>query len=248
MMVSALASMGRARLISRGSQGGCAARRPSAGRSAGLLVLVPLVAVLGCQNLLGIDPATLGDPDGGSAGSVAGAGGTGGAGGGGGMGGSGACLPRAFVTATLTSGSFNGIAGANAACAAEATSANLCGTYVAFIATTAYNPLDEIGRGPWYLPGGDIIVADTPSELLDRLQAPIDHHAAGVRYVGTNRAWTGLFDNGMPASANCSDWTTNESASGRFGRIDDIDPSWFGANTQGCMLDARLYCFQQTLP
>jgi hypothetical protein len=167
----------------------------------------------------------------------------------------GACRVRTvFVTSTQHDGSFGGLAGGDAFCAARATAAGLTGTFKAWLsgaATTASSRLYH-SAGPWYLPGGTVRVAKSWGDLVDgSIENPINRTEGGALVpccdFFTNLVWTGTSNSGaLPAGAfTCTSWSSNvATVNGEAGAANET-ANWSAASQGPCNTVARLYCFEQ---
>lgn len=109
-----------------------------------------------------------------------------------------------FVTSTMVTGGFGGVAAADAMCAQHAATAGMSGTFVAWLSGASIIRLSE-SRG-WTRVDG-VALADQPSDFISNLLlAPIALDERG-QPVGGNRIWTGLTRDGAPA-ADCVQWTS----------------------------------------
>ena len=156
-----------------------------------------------------------------------------------------------FVTKTpFLSGP--GIAGADALCTSEASSAGLPGNYRALLATTGASPIskfDTTGQ-PWVRPDGIPIVTNASDLGTDsQMLAPIAVEADGT-YSIESFAWTGLYSRltvAGTADSTCQDWmsTTTLALGGSFGMVGDVSPSAFLAGSRACAASQPIYCLQE---
>lgn len=162
----------------------------------------------------------------------------------------GSCVFEAIVS----SGNLGGVAGADATCAAAASSAGLPGAYLAWVATGASD--DPESRLPhsssgYYLPSGTKI-ADNWTDLTD---GTVD--AAPMELSdGTSQVlpmFTGVTINGTGTGVNnCSNWTSSSSGvNGGYGASNMTSSAWTnsGVLTMDCSTGiysgvAGIYCFQ----
>lgn len=157
---------------------------------------------------------------------------------------------RVFLTQGSFSGNLGGLAGADAACQAEATAASLPGTYRAWLSDASASAASRFPQnvGPYAMPNG-VLVAGSWGDLTDgSLLTPLNVTAAGAVVSGFTRAWTGTQSNGSAYTAtadHCNGWTST-AGTGRTGFVHqagawtDVFPSQ-PCNTTG----VRLYCFEE---
>ncbi len=134
-------------------------------------------------------------------------------------------------------------------CTAGATSANLGGTWKAWlpsssggVTTTALERVD--GSGPWTLVDKTTVVFGSHADLTSAPMHAIDHDEFG-NPSPPGCVWTGT-DNGGGASASfCKSWTSiSMSDTATIG--DPVGTSdWTNAGTATCNDVCRLYCFEQ---
>ncbi|MEN0061071.1 MAG: hypothetical protein AAGA48_02920 [Myxococcota bacterium] len=160
-----------------------------------------------------------------------------------------------FVTSMSYDGDLGGIRGGDIACnrlARDSASPPLDGVFRAWLSTEAADAPSSRFRqfaGEYSLLGGtDPIIASDWVDLVDGdLARAIDHNEHGQEEdTAFGNVWTGTNDagNAFP-SANCLDWTIGGNAQkGRAGSTSSAS-TWSSANTAGCNVEKRLYCFQQ---
>lgn len=153
-----------------------------------------------------------------------------------------------FVTSTVQSGAFGGLAAADAICAARARDAGLDGTFVAWLSdgqTSAFSRIAGV-RGGWTLVDGTPI-ATSPSDLVTQsILAPIalDEHGHDVREA-LSGVWTGTRGDGTHDD-DCAAWTSEDP----MGEGTAGDAAAGGAaftiadETLSCSSPRRLYCFE----
>lgn len=151
---------------------------------------------------------------------------------------------RAFVTAAVYSGDLTEIVGADGACQAAATDADLHGVWRAIISAPGIDVRDRIVIvGPVENMNGQR-VADDAEDLFDgTLQAAIEYDEYGVQQFG--RAWTGSLSNGQESSDTCAAWTTSTDGAGQAGNIASVFGTWLEGSSQPCHKNERLYCVSQ---
>ena len=150
-----------------------------------------------------------------------------------------------FLTASASSADLGGLAGADARCAAEAQSAGLPGTYVAWVSTVDIDARDRLeGASGWVRPDGLPVASSIDDLSLGRLLYPINMTAKGETTNGTV-VWTGTNANGrVDESGQCGDWgdvglRTNTT----IGFTGSGPVQWTARGNVGCSRTGRLYCF-----
>lgn len=146
---------------------------------------------------------------------------------------------------------------ADALCDAEGKSVYPGHRFVAWTSAAQMPVVARLGPGtkPYYLPGGEDLVAMDLGELLSgALQRPIsrDVHgntlgpAPGVECtILDNEVWTGTLINGNTAINTCADWTTTDMDG--FAEIGDLGlkgTKWTEACQRRCDNLFRLYCIE----
>ena len=152
-----------------------------------------------------------------------------------------------FVTSTLHAGDFGGIAGADAVCAARASSAGLTGTYLAWIGEGVTNPASRFSQTDVFVRPDAVSIAGSWGDLIDgTLSAPINVDETGATVAAASPVWTGVTSSGLSTQPRCLEWTSASSAeSGRIGDADATGSAWAISSTQACDIPARIYCFEQ---
>ncbi len=167
------------------------------------------------------------------------------------------CSERKFVfvtEGTWMGGDLNGLTGADEKCQAEADSADLPGTYKAWLSDSSDSPDTRFNMtgGPYVLAGNDTNVADDWNDLTDEiLDHAIDTNANGEA-ENFDRVWTNTRPNGTIYNTDytCQDWTSNFSGSkcgnsAKYGNSAAVDKRWTREGYTSCSNYLRLYCFQQ---
>lgn len=146
---------------------------------------------------------------------------------------------------------------ADALCDAEGKTVYPGHRFVAWTSAAQMPVVARLGPGtkPYYLPGGEDLVAIDLGELLSgALQRPIsrDVHgntlgpAPGVECtILTNEVWTGTLINGNTAINTCADWTTTDMDG--FAEVGDLGlkgSKWTEACQRRCDNLFRLYCIE----
>ncbi len=162
----------------------------------------------------------------------------------------GACQPakRVFITTTSYTGSLGGLVGANDKCQLRADTANLGGSWKAWLSTNAGSPATTFVQhpGPYALLDGTKI-ADNWADLTDGgLDAGISRTEFNS-FVPTQsvRIWTGTHVNGQGSLNNCTNFTNGASqAVGETGLVGFTSSAWT-VGGDSCNQSWRLYCFEQ---
>lgn len=154
-----------------------------------------------------------------------------------------------FITSARVQGNMGGVAGADAICNQRARSAQLPGTYKAWlsdISGSVANSRFIRNPGPYVLVNGTRI-ANTWSDVTDgNLRAPINVTEYNQPAV-TNFVWTSTHPNSLWSGDCCHNWTTNSNIwRGNYGSFNQTDYRWTAAGYVQCNLENHLYCFQQS--
>jgi hypothetical protein len=160
-------------------------------------------------------------------------------------------LQRVFITSQKYLGSLmggGGVAGADAACAAAAASAQLGGSFKAWVSTSSVNAIDRIADvGPWYDLAGTKIFTNRAGLMTTPMAAIwLDEHG---QFLASDKIWTGTGYGGNFDSTDgaCNDWTSAEMAQtakvGQVGRQDGA--AWTAFTGTTCDQQAHVLCFQQ---
>jgi hypothetical protein len=157
---------------------------------------------------------------------------------------------KMFVTSTQQNAAFGGLAGADAICAARASSAGLSGTYRAFLSTSTVDARDRMvlpgtttpARG-WVRVDGQPFadqVSDMASGSTSRIYYP--PKITELNTLIEDEAFTGSGSLGLKVSGQmCGDWTAT-TGMGSSGNSADGD-RWYYAESIPCGASYRLYCF-----
>jgi hypothetical protein len=144
-----------------------------------------------------------------------------------------------FFSGGAGDGNLGGVAGADAICAAAATTLGLPGTYLAWIADSTTSPALRFYQhaGPYVRPDGTKI-ADGWADLTD---GSLD--AAVVEVGGIAR--TNVAADGTALSGDhCADFSSTTGTSS-VGNATTADGAWTNSGTHPCSAGSGLYCFQQ---
>ncbi len=171
--------------------------------------------------------------------------------------GSGACLlyaKRVFLSSTTTDGDIGGISGADSFCQSLAGSANLGGTWNAWLSdsTTSVSSRFTQSSDPYVFVDHITKVADNWSDLTDgTIDVAINRDENGnvislpLPYVWTNTNTDGTID-ATDATNVCSDWSQpRQNRLASIGNYTAFDSTWSMIGVSACGNQVRLYCFEQ---
>jgi hypothetical protein len=145
----------------------------------------------------------------------------------------------------------NGLAGADAQCAADATGASLGGTFKALLATsfaTAASRFNASGL-TWVRTDGVALAPTAAAVLAGTVDTTLEVDAAGG-YVDDDVAWSGVSGTGTPGTVGtttgtCTDWT-GTTGNGGVGLVHESTARWFAFTTFACTTTSnRLYCLEE---
>jgi len=156
---------------------------------------------------------------------------------------------KVFVSSQTYNGNLGGLSGADVKCQGLANTANLQGTFKAWLSTSTVNAKDRfISKNlPYYTVNG-IKVADNFNDLIDgSLDNPINVDEKGK--IVSYSVWTGTKTNGEKETSNlCNDWMIDSpNYRGRTGDSSSYTDSWTYWNKPTCDNNVRLYCFQDII-
>lgn len=148
----------------------------------------------------------------------------------------------AFITNKVVTGSFGGLAAADAICQQAAEGRLAPNTYVAWLSDGTTNAIDRLqGARGWVRPDGQP-VADEPSELAIRgPRVPISKTETEEEVRELSNVWTGTMPDGTRAAERCGDWTSMES--GMLGDPEQGGGQFTSTTPASCQATQRLYCF-----
>jgi hypothetical protein len=161
--------------------------------------------------------------------------------------------PASGRIAFVTENNFDttsGIAGADAQCASEASSAGLAGTFMALLSTSNASAASRFnlasGSTPYVRPDG-IQIGDAPAIASgNALSSGIWQHADGT-YDSVN-VWTGSSTPNVAGTlaTTCNDWSSNASTATAIpGESSRTDAAWWNKSvTFECTGGASIYCLQ----
>jgi hypothetical protein len=168
----------------------------------------------------------------------------------------------AFITRPILNSGWapsGGLAGADAKCQSDATSAGLPGTYLALLSTSTASAASrfDLTGAPWVRPDGVQVFAQASDLNSFTLASPIVLSADRLSYFGNYYVWNGSTTTttvGTSAST-CGDWTSHTApdagpgpavitVSGATSTLNGI-PLW-GLTSIGCdFSESLLYCLQK---
>lgn len=148
-----------------------------------------------------------------------------------------------FLSSATYDGNLGGLAGADAKCQALADSAQLQGTYRAWLSSSTIDAVSRMtpSNKRYLLPDGTK-VADNLEDLADgSLDHALNVHETGVAAAGNPEVWTGW------DYYHCADWSSNSSSTyGFVGIASAANGTWHYRYAQFCSrTNVRLYCIEQ---
>lgn len=168
----------------------------------------------------------------------------------------------AAVNTGFTGAQIGGLAGGDAKCqaAADASTANLTGTFRAWLSAGSETPGTRFSNlanaGPYRLvpnvgDGGNPppTVAENFADLLSCgggicLNNAINRDENGVAQGGNPAVWTGTLASGTASADTCSGWTST-GGNGLFGSGTSNTTTWTENFSGACTGALPIYCFQQ---
>ncbi|MEM6931317.1 MAG: DUF1554 domain-containing protein, partial [Myxococcota bacterium] len=149
-----------------------------------------------------------------------------------------------FVSSSRHAGDFGGLAEGDAICQARAMEAGLEGRYRAWLGNGVVAPFFTFyGDVPYRLVDGTQVSLDTDG-LFDReLDVAIDLDETGMRVLGEEFVWTGVYQDGTEWGFHCEGWTSADpKVQGHNGRTNRSNDDWTSDTNRACDLEQRLYC------
>jgi hypothetical protein len=153
-----------------------------------------------------------------------------------------------FLTSQQYSGNLGGLSGADAICQNLANTANLAGTYRAWLSDdTTFSPSTRFVQSPLpYKRVDGALVANSYASLLStgvKVQPRVTEQNFEV--TANSYVWTGTNSGtGTSSGATCTGWTLTNSTGSVSANYNWATSNCGGGNC-GCDLTAYLYCFQQ---
>jgi len=155
-------------------------------------------------------------------------------------------VKRVFVTSLTFPGQLGGVEGADGECNYLARTAEVGGTWKAWLSTSSQSAFDHVAdESPWYLMDHRTLAFETRAQLRTGPFGVVskDEHDAGVPIDGA-MVWTGTTASGDASGASCDDWTS-ATGTGTAGALES-PAVWSDASvTSTCDAANRLYCFEQ---
>jgi uncharacterized repeat protein (TIGR01451 family) len=151
-----------------------------------------------------------------------------------------------FVSSTTSNGDLGGLAGADATCAAAATSSGLAGTFKAWLSTTATSAGGRMTNVALpYVRLDETVVATSWTVLTSGgLAAPINLTERGAPAAAS--VWTNTEVDGGSLAADCTLWSDGTSAgTGVQGTTSSITSTWTSDGAPTCNLLKALHCVEQ---
>ena len=152
---------------------------------------------------------------------------------------------KAFVSSSIVTGGFGGLAGADKICNDLAKAQGLAGTYVAWVSTTGTNAIDRItANGPWQRVDGQV-VAQTKAQLATGTltTALLRDEKNQTPPAAEDRVWTATGADGkFVGGSDCAGWTG--AGDGRVGEAEHTNSQWTVLTDEACTEVNRVYCFQ----
>ena len=176
---------------------------------------------------------------------------------------------RVFVTSTRHTGDLksagsglpgcgggacaDGLAGGDAICSQRAREAELGGTWVAWLSTSAVAAETRLGAGsgPFVLASSGVRMVTSDREALLNTASLDLRSAISQDEFGDPVApgvWTGTNADGSSAAATCLDWTTSGGRWGMAGDSTETGIGWTNDGTASCDVPLHLYCFETSPP
>lgn len=158
---------------------------------------------------------------------------------------------RLVFLSNAVNGNLGGLSGADQICQQSADSANLPGTYKAWLGTAQGSPLTRFHQAtvPYTLPSGAVVASNWPDLADGTLGTPINTTASGAP-VSSGFVWTNVRSDGNTLYANASFacggfLNASPSNSGPVGFVGSTNSTWTEHSNRSCADAARLMCFQQ---
>jgi hypothetical protein len=150
-----------------------------------------------------------------------------------------------------------GFAGADGVCTDVARSANLAGTFHAWLSSRAISAKDRIGQQGAYVRVDGVTVQNSHTELIDAtipLRAPLSLTEWGVErkasvWTGTNALGTMYVNPATPAPVDltCNGWTST-TGQGETGTAVVDKPQWTANAPASCASSRPFYCVEGVPP
>jgi hypothetical protein len=171
-------------------------------------------------------------------------------------------VKRVFATHTLYGGAFGGVSQGDQLCQNAATTAQLGGTWKAWLSVGMTNATDRLTDvGAWYLVDGVTLVFANKQALTEAPLVAIDVDEDGDQIqqaspFNIEGAWTGTEQDGQSGEdddtigqeANCAEWIGTVGGTAIIGNIMDASTWTDVGDTDLALCDEEqehLYCFEQ---
>ena len=158
---------------------------------------------------------------------------------------------RIFVTSTSSKGNLGGLAGADLKCQTLAESAQLGGTFVAWLSDDTGSPttrLDTGFTGAYKLVDATVIASAGWADLTDgTLAHAIDRDEKGGD-ASDELLWSNTTHTGAKIGTDsCKGWTSLAlNDNGRLGSSSAVNGQWSDALPSSCSATSRLYCVENS--
>ena len=157
---------------------------------------------------------------------------------------------RVFVTSTKHSGSFGGLAGADAECQARADEARLGGTWMAWMGDGVDGPATRFiqSADPYQRVGGGEVAANWADLIDGTIGVPLNHDETGAELPADDDmiVFTAVFHTGgNPTPVNCEAWTEASDSFVPTGLATATDTGWTVTAPHNCSEMRHIYCFEQ---
>lgn len=157
---------------------------------------------------------------------------------------------RVFVTSETYTGNLGGLTGGDAKCQALAESADLGGTWMAWLSDGNNSPSTRFVKSdiPYKLIDGTLVANNWNDLTSGTLRKPISKTESASIASGNEWVRTGTDTTGKTTDFHCAGWT-NASGKGEYSTVGHAGTSnaWTSySNLGSCDGQFHLYCFEQT--
>ncbi len=153
---------------------------------------------------------------------------------------------RIFAKTGAVSGSFGGLAVADASCQSQADAASLGGSFRALLSTSTIDAADRVEDAVWTLPSG-ATVANSKADLLDgSILVTVTEDSFG-NATATGK-WTGSTSAGISTGNHCTSWTASFGPNGTSGAPLQTDGRWLNNADDSCLQSRAWYCVEFSPP
>jgi hypothetical protein len=161
-------------------------------------------------------------------------------------------VSRVFVTSTTYNGNLGGITGADQKCQTSANTANIGGTWKAWLSDTTTSASSRLNHGniPYKLLNGALIADDWNYLTTYGSKIKINITESGATLDGYLQVWTNTQKSGAAYNPSlvysCNNWTSaSVTNNGRVGTVGESNGWTDYGISQGCNSGGYLYCFEQ---